>query len=276
MRYNLRNISLAVSFALGLIAALPALLKAQPTPELTPLVEDLVAANRILYRQGVLDGFGHVSVRHPVNPDRFLMSTAKAPGRVSAEDIMEFDLDGKAIDRRDRPIYAERFIHSEVYRARPDVNAIVHSHSPTVIPFSVTQVRLRPVQNSAAFLAAGVPIFEMRRAAGITDNVVTSSARGRALAETLGSHSVVLLRGHGNVVVGPELRRTVARAIYTEVNARTQLQAVMLGGPITFLDPEEARLIESKRDSEGAGQWVDRTWQMWLEELARGGSEPVH
>jgi HCOMODA/2-hydroxy-3-carboxy-muconic semialdehyde decarboxylase len=276
MRYNFRNISLAVSFALGLIAALPALLKAQPTPELTPLVEDLVAANRILYRQGVLDGFGHVSVRHPVNPDRFLMSTAKAPGRVGAEDIIEFDLDGKAIDRRDRPIYAERFIHSEVYRARPDVNAIVHSHSPTVIPFSVTQVRLRPVQNSAAFLAAGVPTFEMRRAAGITDNVVTSSARGRALAETLGSHSVVLLRGHGNVVVGPELRRTVARAIYTEVNARTQLQAVMLGGPITFLDPEEARLIESKRDSEGSGQWVDRTWQMWLEELARGASEPVH
>ena len=189
---------------------------------------------------------------------------------------MEFDLDGKAIDRRDRPIYAERFIHSEVYRARPDVNAIVHSHSPTVIPFSVTQVRLRPVQNSAAFLAAGVPIFDMRRAAGITDNVVTSSARGRALAKTLGGHSVVLLRGHGNVVVGPELRRTVARAIYTEVNARTQLQAVMLGGPITFIDPEEARLIESKRDSEGAGQWVDRTWQMWLEELARAGGERVH
>src|SRR5262245_5721589 len=116
----------------------------------------------------------------------------------------------------------------------------------------------------------------MRRTAGITDNVVTSSARGRALAETLGGHSVVLLRGHGNVVVGPELRRTVARAIYTEVNARTQLQAVMLGGPITFIDPEEARLIESKRDSEGAGQWVDRTWQMWLEELARAGGEPVH
>jgi HCOMODA/2-hydroxy-3-carboxy-muconic semialdehyde decarboxylase len=276
MRHNLRNISLAVSFALGLIAALPASPRAQPTPELRSLVEDLVAANRILYRQGVLDGFGHVSVRHPVNPDRFLMSTAKAPGRVSAEDIMEFDLDGKAIDRRDRPIYAERFIHSEVYRARPDVNAIVHSHSPTVIPFSVTQVRLRPVQNSAAFLAAGVPVFEMRRAAGITDNVVTSTARGRALAETLGSHSVVLLRGHGNVVVGPELRRTVARAIYTEVNARTQLQAVMLGGPITFIDPEEARLIESKRDSEGAGQWVDRTWQMWLEELARAGGEPAH
>jgi len=276
MRHNLRNISLAVSFALGLIAALPASPRAQPTPELRPLVEDLVAANRILYRQGVLDGFGHVSVRHPVNPDRFLMSAAKAPGRVSAEDVMEFDLDGKAMDRRDRPIYAERFIHSEVYRARPDVNAIVHSHSPTVIPFSVTQVRLRPVQNSAAFLAAGVPIFEMRRAAGITDNVVTSTARGRALAETLGGHSVVLLRGHGNVVVGPELRRTVARAIYTEVNARTQLQAVMLGGPITFIDPEEARLIESKRDSEGAGQWVDRTWQMWLEELARAGGERVH
>src|SRR5437763_14130392 len=274
MKSNLRNIRLAVLVVVNFIPATP--LWAQQTPELKALVEDLVAANRILYRQGVLDGFGHVSVRHPVQPDRFLMSAAKAPGRVSADDIMEFDLDGKPIDRGDRPIYAERFIHSEVYRAPPDVNALVHSHSPTVVPFSVTQVRLRPVHNSASFLAPDVPVFEMRKAAGITDNVVTSSARARALVESLGGHAVVLLRGHGDVVVGPELRRTVARAIYTEVNARMQLQAVMLGGPITFIDSGEAKLIEAKRDGEGAGQWADRAWQIWLEEAPRGVSEPVH
>jgi len=274
MKSNLRNIRLAVLVVVNFIPATP--LWAQQTPELKALVEDLVAANRILYWQGVLDGFGHVSVRHPGQPDRFLMSAAKAPGRVSADDIMEFDLDGKPIDRGDRPIYAERFIHSEVYRARPDVNALVHSHSPTVVPFSVTQVRLRPVHNSASFLAPDVPVFEMRKAAGITDNVVTSSARARALVESLGGHAVVLLRGHGDVVVGPELRRTVARAIYTEVNARMQLQAVMLGGPITFIDSGEAKLIEAKRDGEGAGQWADRAWQIWLEEAPRGVSEPVH
>ena len=220
MKSNLRNIRLAVLVVVNFIPATP--LWAQQTPELKALVEDLVAANRILYRQGVLDGFGHVSVRHPGQPDRFLMSAAKAPGRVSADDIMEFDLDGKPIDRGDRPIYAERFIHSEVYRARPDVNALVHSHSPTVVPFSVTQVRLRPVHNSASFLAPDVPVFEMRKAAGITDNVVTSSARARALVESLGGHAVVLLRGHGDVVVGPELRRTVAREAARHAEAAAQ------------------------------------------------------
>jgi ribulose-5-phosphate 4-epimerase/fuculose-1-phosphate aldolase len=271
MRPKLRNISQAAFFVLGFIAALATPLRAQSTPELKALVDDLVAANRILYRQGVVDGFGHVSVRHPGKPQRFLMSAAKAPGRVTAEDIMEFDFDGNPIDGGDRPIYSERFIHSEVYKARSDVHAVIHSHSPTVIPFSVTQVRLRPVHNSASFLAPEVPVFEMRKAAGITDNVVSSRARGRALAEVLGSRPVVLLRGHGNVVVGPELRRTVARAIYTEVNARMLLQAVMLGGPITFVDPEESKLIESKRDRDGAGHGVDRTWEMWVEEAARAG-----
>jgi ribulose-5-phosphate 4-epimerase/fuculose-1-phosphate aldolase len=213
---------------LAVVATLAAPARAQAPADLTPLLDDLVAANRILYRQGVVDGFGHVSVRYPGKPDRFLMAAAKAPGRVTAEDIMEFDLEAKPIDRRDRPIYSERFIHSEVYKARPDVNAVIHSHSPTVIPFSVTQVPLRPVHNSASFLSPAVPVFDMRKAAGMTNNLVTNSARGKAMVETLGNAPVVLLRGHGNVVVGPDLRRAVARAIYTEVNARMQLQAVML------------------------------------------------
>jgi ribulose-5-phosphate 4-epimerase/fuculose-1-phosphate aldolase len=265
---------LSVVLAVAPAFAVPA--GAQSTADLRALLDDLVAANRILYRQGVVDGFGHVSVRHPTRPDRFLLSAAKAPGRVTAEDIIEFDLDGKPIDGRNRPIYSERFIHSEAYKARPDVNAVVHSHSPAVVPFSVTQVPLRPIHNTASFLAAGVPVFEMRKVAGMTNNLVTDSARGKALIDVLGDRPVALLRGHGNVVVGPDLRRTVSRAIYTEVNARMLLQAVMLGGPITYIDPEESKLIESGREARMSGHGVDRTWQMWLEEASRGGpSEPV-
>jgi ribulose-5-phosphate 4-epimerase/fuculose-1-phosphate aldolase len=265
----------ALSVVLALVPTLAASARAQSTTDMKALIDDLVAANRILYRQGVVDGFGHVSVRHPARPDHFLMSAAKAPGRVTAEDIMEFDLEGKPIDGRNRPIYSERFIHSEVYKARPDVNAAVHSHSPAVVPFSVTQVPLRPVHNTASFLAPEVPVFEMRKAAGMTNNLVTDSARGKALVEVLGDRPVALLRGHGNVVVGPDLRRTVSRAIYTEVNARMLLQAMMLGGPITFIDPEESKLIESGREARTIGHGVDRTWQMWLEEASRGPSEPA-
>jgi ribulose-5-phosphate 4-epimerase/fuculose-1-phosphate aldolase len=272
---RIRRRLVALSVVLAVVQTFAASAQAQSTADMKALLDDLVAANRILYRQGVVDGFGHVSVRHPARPDRFLMSAAKAPGRVTAEDIMEFDLEGKPIDRRDRPIYSERFIHSEVYKARPDVNAVVHSHSPAVVPFSVTQVPLRPVHNTASFLAPEVPVFEMRKAAGMTNNLVTDSARGKALVEVLGDRPVALLRGHGNVVVGPDLRRTVSRAIYTEVNARMLLQAVTLGGPITFIDPEESKLIESGREARMSGHGVDRTWQMWLEEASRGPSEPA-
>ncbi|MET0924583.1 MAG: class II aldolase/adducin family protein [Xanthobacteraceae bacterium] len=266
MTQNLRRLLAASAVVLAIAATLPSRASAQSNPDLKALIDDLVAANRILYRQGVVDGFGHVSVRHPARADRFLLSAAKAPGRVTAEDIMEFDLDGKAIDGRDRPVYSERFIHSEVYKARADVNAVVHSHSPTVIPFSVTKVPLRPVHNTASFLAPEVPVFEMRNVAGMTNNLVTNSARGKALVEVLGDRPVALLRGHGNVVVGPDVRRTVARAIYTEVNARMLLQAVALGGPITFIDPEENKLIEAGRGTRVTGHSVDRVWQMWLEE----------
>ena len=261
--------SVILVIVLALVAPMTASVQAESTVDLKALLDDLVAANRILYRQGVVDGFGHVSVRHPARSDRFLLSAAKAPGRVTAEDIIEFDLEGRPIDGRDRPIYSERFIHSEAYRARPDVNAVVHSHSPAVVPFSVTQVPLRAIHNTASFLAAGVPVFEMRKVAGMTNNLVTDGMRGKALIEVLGDRPVALLRGHGDVVVGPDLRRTVSRAIYTEVNARMLLQAVMLGGPITYIDPEESKLIESGREARMSGHGVDRTWQMWLEEASR-------
>src|SRR5450631_1848965 len=136
--------------------------KARPSAELNAVIDDLVIGNRILYVQDVVDGYGHISARHPHHPDRFLMSRARAPGLVVASDIMEFGLDGELIARDERPVYSERFIHSEVYKARPDVNAVVHSHSPTVVPFSVTEEPLRAISSVASFLACGCPVFEIR------------------------------------------------------------------------------------------------------------------
>jgi len=240
-------------------------------PDLNALVEDLVAANRILYRQGVVDGFGHISVRHPAHADRFLMAASIAPGLVTKDDIMEFDLDGKPIDQRGRSIYSERFIHSEIYKARSDVNSVLHSHSPGVIPFSVSQVPLRPLMNQAGFLYPDIPVFEMRKVAGSRSLLVTNGELGKALADTLGNRPVALLRGHGNVVVGPSVRRVVARGIYTEVNARLLVQAITLGGPLIYIDGEEAKAGEAARDRDESGHATDRIWQMWVEEAMGGG-----
>jgi ribulose-5-phosphate 4-epimerase/fuculose-1-phosphate aldolase len=256
----------ACALAVALLPALASGAQAQSPPDLNTLIGDLVAANRILYRQGVVDGFGHISVRRPERADRFLMSASLAPGRVTKDDIMEFDLDAKPIDRRGRSIYSERFIHSEIYKARPDVNAVLHSHSPTVIPFSVSQVPMRAIMNQAGFLVPQVPVFEMRKIAGSRSLLVTDAALGKALAETLGDRPVALMRGHGNVVVGPNVQRVVARGIYTEINARLLWQAITLGGPIVYIDAEEARAGEAGRDRSEAGHGTDRIWQMWVEE----------
>jgi len=222
------------------------------------LIEDLVVANHVLTDQGVLDGFGHVSVRHPGNPSRFLMSRSLAPALVKADDIMEYDLDGSPVDAKGRTSFLERFIHAEVYRARPDVMAVVHSHSPSVIPFGTTQMAMQPMYHIAAFLSPSVPVFEIRKAAGMTNMLVGNSEIGKALAQTLGNASVALMRGHGNVVVGPSLTLAVFRAVYTETNARLQAQAVGIGGPITFLDPEEAEKANKVLE-----QIHLRAWDLW-------------
>ena len=239
-------------------------------PEVQAVIDDLVVGNRILYVQDVVDSYGHISARDPRNPERFLMSRARAPGLVTASDIMEFNLDGEPVHDDDRPIYSERFIHSEIYRVRPDVTAVVHSHSPNVVPFSVTQVPLRPIR--AAFFYPEVPVFDTRATAGWTNLLVSTSALGKALAQTLGQNSVALMRGHGNVVVAPNVRTVVYRAIYTEANAKLLLQAKMLSGPITYLAPEEAALMDKEQVRHRPGHGSDRTWEMWKQEaLARTG-----
>jgi HCOMODA/2-hydroxy-3-carboxy-muconic semialdehyde decarboxylase len=237
---------------------------------LKALIDDLVMGNRILYDQQVMDGYGHLSARDPRDPNRFLMSRARAPGLVTAADIMVFGLDGEPIKDDGRPIYSERFIHSEAYRARPDVHSVVHTHSPTVVPFSVTKVPLKPIR--APFFYPEVPVFEIREAGGWTNLLIRNRALGQALAEKLGGNSVALLRGHGNIVVGPSLRIAVYRAIYTEANAKLLLQAKMLGGPITYLAPEEAAIMEGDQGKVRPGHGHDRTWEMWAAEaMARGG-----
>src|SRR5882757_6892228 len=234
------------------------------------VIDDLVSGNRILYDQGVVDGYGHLSARDPRNPERFLMSRARAPGLVEPSDIMEFGMDGEPIRDDGRPVYSERFIHSEMYNARPDVNGVVHSHSPTVVPFSVTNVPLKPIR--AAFFYPEVPVFDTRDVAGWTDLLISNRKLGQALAEKLGKNSVVLLRGHGNAVVGPSVRSAVYRAVYTEANAKLLLQAKMLGGPINYLAPEEAAVMEVNQSRHRPGHGSDRTWEMWAAEaLARTG-----
>jgi ribulose-5-phosphate 4-epimerase/fuculose-1-phosphate aldolase len=228
-------------------------------PAAPALIDDLVAANRILVDQGVVDGYGHVSVRHPADPQRFLMSRSIAPELVTAADIMEYDLDSTAVDPRGRTSYLERFIHGEIYRVRPDVKAIVHNHSPSVIPFGVSTAPLKPLYHMSAFLGGGVPVFDIKRAAGgPTDMLVRTNALGRALAQTLGDRPVALMRGHGAVVVGPTIQLAVFRSVYTEMNARLQAQAMALGGPVTYLDDDEARLAAGS-----VGGTVVRPWELW-------------
>lgn len=222
------------------------------------VVDDLVLANRILARQGVVDGFGHVSMRHPSSAERFLISRSMAPALVGAADIMVLDLAGRPVDD-DRPAFLERFIHAEIYRARADVGAIVHSHSPSVIPFGVVPgVALRPIYHMSSFLGEGAAHFEIRDTAGnASDMLVRDASLGKALADSLGNATTVLMRGHGSTVVASTLKLAVSRAVYLELNARIQSDAMRLGA-VTFLNAAEAANAAATNDSQ-----AERAWELW-------------
>jgi ribulose-5-phosphate 4-epimerase/fuculose-1-phosphate aldolase len=232
------------------------------------LIDDLVVANRTLARFGVLDAFGHVSVRDPKNPKRYLVSRSIAPESVVASDILALDLDSQTVhpDDQDKLLYRERFIHGEIYKARPDVNAVVHSHSPTVVPFTVTKAKLRPLLHNAGFLGLGAPLFEIRKHDGRgTDLMILTPKLGKDLARTLGKDAaVVLMRGHGNSVVAPSLPNAVFRAYYTEVNARQQLAAITIGGPINFMTKAEALTSNDAMLRASA-----RPWALWRKKALR-------
>jgi ribulose-5-phosphate 4-epimerase/fuculose-1-phosphate aldolase len=229
------------------------------------LIDEIVVGSRILAELGVVDAFGHVSARDPSNPSHFLMSRSLAPALVTADDIMEFDLDGDAIDARGRPVFLERFIHASIYRARPDVMSVAHTHSPGVIPFSVSKTPLRALFHNAAFLAAGVPVWDIAREFGATDMLVRDNGIGKSLARTLADKSVVLMRGHGDVAVGPDVKTAVFRAYYTDVDARLQTQAIGLGSEITYLSAEEG----VKADTINFAV-IDRVWNLWKQRVQAG------
>lgn len=222
------------------------------------VLEDLAAASRILVDQGVFDAAGHVSMRHPGHAERFLMSRSLAPQLITADDIMEFDLDCEPCEARGRNGFIERYLHGEIFRARPDVMAMAHSHSPSVIAFGLSDAPMRAMYHNAAFLAQGVPVFDIRDKFGVTDIVISSREKGAALAEVLADKPVALLRAHGMVAVAESLPVAVFRAIFTVTSANIQHQAMALGGPVAALDAEEGRLADVVNV-----QTVGRSWDLW-------------
>jgi ribulose-5-phosphate 4-epimerase/fuculose-1-phosphate aldolase len=225
--------------------------------------EDLALAYRILASHGVVDAYGHVSLRTAKDPRRYLLARAMAPELVTPDDIVEFDLDSNPVKDPGVSLYLERFIHGEVFKHRPDINAVVHNHSPSVIPFGVTTVPLRPLFNTGAFVGAGVPIFEIRDFQESGDLIIKSPHLGHSLATILGPKPAALMRGHGAVVVGDTLMLAVVRSIYLELTAKLQMQAMLIagpGGPIVYLDEREVATIGARQSS--ANTW-QRTWDLW-------------
>jgi ribulose-5-phosphate 4-epimerase/fuculose-1-phosphate aldolase len=229
------------------------------------LLDDLVAASRILAQHGVLDAYGHVSARSDRRPERFIMSRSLAPALVKPADLMELDADSEPLAGDKRKGFLERYIHGEIYRARPEVMAVVHSHSPSVIPFGVTRTRLRPIYHMGSFLWSGTPVFDIRKEREENDLLIRDRPLGKALAHSLGACTCVLMRGHGMTVVGDSVQEAVFRAIYTEMNARLQLQAESLEGPIAFLSEEEGR--RSTASNRGT---LERPWELWKKQALSG------
>jgi ribulose-5-phosphate 4-epimerase/fuculose-1-phosphate aldolase len=240
----------------------------KPAKKLTPpkdLLADLVLANKILYGLKAVDAFGHISVRHPADPNHYLMARHLPPGMVTAKDIVLFDMDSNPLTHSDKPQYSERFIHSEIYKLRPDVISVVHCHAYSLIPFgSAKGARLRPMFHMCGFLGCGVPIFEIRNAGGNTDMLIRTPELGKALADSLADKNVVLMRGHGATMIGISIQEAVFRAVYSMENASIQMQAHLLGdgGEVEFLNDEEA-------DKSSRGRNVPRSWSLWKSEFGK-------
>lgn len=258
--------ALALSVVLSSLSAcahdtvVPASIAADLSPD---LVDDLVAANRILTHYGIFDAYGHISVRSRSNPNHYLMARYLAPASVTLADITVYDLDSKALDPSVQRSFSERFIHGEIYKVRPDVMSVVHNHSPGLIPFSLSDKPLLPVMHTGSFLRGGVPVFDAAKFIPDTNMMIQSPAAARALAETLGQHPVALMRGHGAVVVGDSIRQATFRSYYAEMDARVLAQAMALGGAVHALNDQEARRAEA---SAVAPVPVDRAWIHWRKE----------
>ncbi len=233
-------------------------------------LRDLAIANRILAREGVVDAFGHVSLRHPDRPDRFLLARSRSPELVTPEDLMEFALDGTPVDARGRTPYSERFIHGAIYEKRPDVHSVIHNHSHEIIPYGITPVKLRPVLHVGGAIGEDVPVWDIRRKFGDTNMLVVNMDQGRDLAATLGKNRVALMRGHGCAVAGNTLREAVFTAVYLQVNAKLQTEAMRLSDEVEYLSPGELALTKEML-SQQVG--LDRAWEYWTRRASLAGIE---
>jgi len=240
--------------------AVPMLAQAPAPPTRDALVNELVVANHILANEGVLDGYGHVSVRNPADPNRYFLARAGAPALVTAADITEYDLESQPITNASTAGYQERFIHGQIYKARPDVMAVIHCHCSEVIPFGATTVPMQPMYHMGYFIAEGVPVWDIKKAGG-TDMLVRTNELARSLAQALAGKSAVLMRGHGAAVAATSLHLVVGKTYYLNLNARLQLQAMQLGGgKVTYLDPTEAK---------NSTQDYERSWDFWKSRLPK-------
>ena len=228
------------------------------------VLKELVTANRILANEGIVDSFGHVSARHPDNPKHYLLSRARAPERIERADIVEYTLEGEAIDKNAPAPYMERFIHGAIYEARPDAHAIVHNHSPSVVPFGVTAKKLKPFLHMCAHIGHEVPTWDSRDKFGDTTLLVSDMAMGRDLARVLAARPTTLMRGHGATVVGRSVRHAVFVSVYLEVGAKLQMQAMALGD-IKFLSPGEIDQIVARLND----YTLNRAWENWARRAGR-------
>jgi HCOMODA/2-hydroxy-3-carboxy-muconic semialdehyde decarboxylase len=239
--------------------------------QLNYLLEELVTANRILAREEVVDSFGHISVRHPDNPQRFLLSRARAPDLIEKDDIMEFTLDGAPVDAKGRHPYLERFIHGGLYEARPDVHSVVHNHSESVIPFGVSATRIKPIFHMGSSIGHEVPVWDVHDHFGDTALLVENAAMGRDLAKLMGVGPTALMRGHGATVAGRNIRHAVYISIYLEVNARLQQQAQQMGD-VKFLTKGEVDNVIARTGAFG----INRAWENWCRRAGRTFLEDKH
>ena len=232
--------------------------------KLDAIIEELVTANRILAREEIVDSFGHVSIRHPTRKDRYLLSRARAPERIEAADIMEFTLEGDPVDARGRKPYLERFIHGALYEARPDVTCVVHNHSASTIPFGITGKKIKPLLHMCASIGHDVPLWDSHDKFGDTGLLVDSMAMGRDLAKRVGKGRTALMRGHGAVVAAQGIRQAIWIAIYLELNAKLQMQAMGMG-KIKFLTSGEVDKIISRHGPFS----FNRAWENWCTRAGR-------
>jgi len=266
--HNMRRV--VIVFVVGTaLATVTAGQTAKPAPATGgngTILDDLVVANRILANENILDGLGHVSVRSLQRPDHFFLSRDLAPGLVTAADLVEYDLDGNPVNPKAPQGYRERYLHAAIYKTRPDVNSVVHSHMPSVLPFTDVTMPLRPMYHMAAFLLPGVPVFEVRSVQGQVGMLIDNNKVGAALAQTLGKNTVALLRGHGVAIVGVSVPDAVSSAIFTDVNARAQMQAVALGGNIHYLtqaDMAPPTPNQQPAAQPGTAGYYPRSWGIW-------------